>query len=132
MKKQKFHKFKQKAKAYHAILRFGIFNNYAVRPIEETISRINKYKGVIKNYIEYLREDLKLIYKDWKGGPKYKPDNRTGEQTYGYKSIEEIEGNLSYISDRFSAEFRLQWLLDLPEGYKKLAQDKINLTNNQV
>jgi hypothetical protein len=40
-------------------------------------------------------------------------DNRKGVDTYGYESEESILINLQYISDRFPAQFRLQWVLDL-------------------
>ena len=114
MKKQQFHKLEEKARIYNDIVRFHIFNDYAVRPIAEMANLIDKHRGVIENYIYFLRKATKRIYKEWGSEHKYEPDNRTGEKTYGYKSIEEIEGNLDYISDRFACEFRLRWMLGIP------------------
>ena len=42
-------------------------------------------------------------------------DYRTGEETYGYKSTEDVKERLDYISDRWYCSFRLRWLLDLIE-----------------
>lgn len=40
-------------------------------------------------------------------------DDRSGEETYGYESEQSVLYDLSYISDRWICEFRLQWLIDL-------------------
>ncbi len=40
------------------------------------------------------------------------PDFRPGAETYGFDNWED---NLSYISDRWMTEFRIQWLIDLIE-----------------
>jgi hypothetical protein len=40
-------------------------------------------------------------------------DDRSGEETYGYESERSVLCDLSYISDRWICEFRLQWLIDL-------------------
>jgi signal transduction histidine kinase len=47
-------------------------------------------------------------------------DYRNGYETYGYDSIEEIENNLVYISDRFGVAFRLSWLVKVPEEVDRL------------
>jgi hypothetical protein len=47
-------------------------------------------------------------------------DYRDGYETYGYKSIEEIENSLLYISDRFSCAFRLSWLVNVPDEVERL------------
>jgi hypothetical protein len=49
-----------------------------------------------------------LATTDYFGG-----DDRSPLDTYGYKSEEEISGNLFYISDRFNCQFRLDWVLGL-------------------
>jgi hypothetical protein len=126
MKKQIAKKWRDRTQIYHEIVRNHIFDNYAVRPLPEMIERIEKYRGVLENYIYSLRGYYTIHWRDslkrdkkW-GIQLHTSDLRRGWETYGYKSIEEIEGDLSYISDRFACEFRLQWLLDSPEGYKKL------------
>lgn len=40
-------------------------------------------------------------------------DYREGKDTYGYESLETIQYNLFYISDRWRASFRVRWLIDL-------------------
>lgn len=49
-------------------------------------------------------------------------DYRTGEETYGYKSIKDIKERLEYVSDRWYCSFRLRWLLDLIERGTKCDQ----------
>ena len=41
------------------------------------------------------------------------PDDRPGEETYGYKDEASIKSNLEYISDRWNCAFRIRWILDL-------------------
>jgi len=40
-------------------------------------------------------------------------DYRSGKETYEYESLESIQGNLSYISDRWRVAFRVRWLIEL-------------------
>lgn len=130
MKKQLAKKWRDKTDIYHDIVRHHIFNNYSVRPLPETIERIEKYRGVLENYIYSLRGYYTIHWRDSykrdkKGGYLFQPDFRRGWETYKYESIEKIQLDLSYMSDRFACEFRLQWLLDLPEGYKKLIESNV-------
>lgn len=37
----------------------------------------------------------------------------SGEETYGYESLEKIKSTLYYISDRWKSSFRVRWLIDL-------------------
>lgn len=57
----------------------------------------------------------------------YEPDTRTGDETYGYGSLGSIDSNLTYISDRCHATFRLTWLLELPERIALLSNNKQNV-----
>jgi hypothetical protein len=66
-------------------------------------NNINKNKFVIKKAIESLRLSLKHYGFDI--------TYLSGEQSYGYKSIESIESTYSYISDRFMCGNRLTWML---------------------
>ena len=50
-----------------------------------------------------LKRMLKLMSKD-------DTDSRRGQETYGFLNWKE---DLIYISDRWSARFRIQWILDL-------------------
>ncbi len=49
------------------------------------------------------------------------PDFRSGLETYGF---DKWQGNLSYISDRWMAEFRIQWLIDLIDHIEYLEKEK--------
>ena len=71
--------------------------------LDAAIKIIQPYGGTIAAQIGYL--DCRDGY--------FGPDRRSGKNTYGYKSEESILNNLQYISDRFNAQFRLQWVLDL-------------------
>jgi hypothetical protein len=50
----------------------------------------------------------------------YDPDRRSGEETYGYTSLESIESSLKYICDRWGCAFRLTWLLGVPSAVANL------------
>ena len=70
-----------------------------------TLKQIQTELSKIKPALEQLYD--KALYVD--------NDYRTGEETYGYNSIEDIKERLDYISDRWHCSFRLRWLLDLLE-----------------
>jgi hypothetical protein len=50
----------------------------------------------------------------------YDPDRRSGEETYGYTSLESIASNLEYVCDRWGCAFRLTWLLGVPNTVANL------------
>jgi len=114
-------RLKKKAAIWKNIIANHIFIDccYAL-PLEETIKRIKLHSGVIKKYRDYIALCVESICKKY--GLKYEPDTRSGAESYGYKSIEHVKGNLNYISDRFSAEFRLTWMLDLPSHIEGLPE----------
>ena len=58
---------------------------------------------LVKPYLEYL-------YKHYS---KKEKDYRNGTETYGYDSIDKITSDIIYISDRWSCQFRIKWLIDL-------------------
>lgn len=66
----------------------------------------------IVDTIDALKKERKSIIILWKFYDKKEKDRRSGNETYGYKNIKE---NLIYISDRFSCQFRIRWLIDLLE-----------------
>ena len=74
--------------------------------IEITCSKIRKYR----KYLQRMKSHRQQSEQDY----------RSGYETYGYESIENIETNLLYISDRFHAGFRLAWLVNVPEEVDKL------------
>ena len=63
-----------------------------------------------------IKKSLQILHSYWYG---YCNDHRTGIETYGFSgskkdfNIYYCLNQVSYISDRFCAEFRLKWLLDL-------------------
>ena len=62
----------------------------------------------IQSHLHPIKEDLLAMAKYYQDD-----DPRTGMETYGYQSVDAIKDNLYYISDRWSCEFRIRWLLDL-------------------
>jgi len=120
MKNSTFQRIQKKQAGRLEIIRNYIFENWCVKDVERTIAAIKKHQGTIQKQIEFIKIDGKKNsnFKDF----PWVADDRTGEQTYGYNSPEEIEGNLNYISDRFNCEFRLQWMLDVPENWRKLSK----------
>lgn len=104
----------KKAACWRRIIAYEIFNAYYYDgDYEGTLAKIRKHLPVLKKYLEYLHWSHAMLCKrqNW----KYEPDLRSGKETYGYKDQETNEANLSYISDRFAAEFRIQWMIDLVE-----------------
>lgn len=74
--------------------------------------KIHMLVSELAPYIKYLtslRDDLVEEEQDFRGG----------WDTYGYESIDSIYNNLEYISDRWCAAFRVNWLLGLihPEDW---------------
>lgn len=70
--------------------------------------------------LNYLRGSLyRQNLKDYRKGLELAlaPDTRRGWETYGFKDLESVQYNLSYISDRWYCEFRLQWMIDLVHWY---------------
>ena len=99
---------KRVRKKYWNLIFKEVFNNCNMEEfsIKGTCSRIKKYRKYIQKLRCYhqLRED----------------DYRNGYETYGYKSLESIENNLIYISDRFGCAFRLSWMVNVPEEVDRL------------
>jgi hypothetical protein len=85
-----------------------VFNNCDMndQDIKVTCSKIRKYRKYLQRMKSYHQRS--------------ENDYRSGHETYGYKSIENIGNNLIYISDRFSAGFRLAWLVNVPEEVDRL------------
>jgi hypothetical protein len=71
------------------------------RDIKVTCSKIRKHRKCLQRMKSYHQRS--------------EDDYRSGYETYGYESIEDIDANLIYISDRFGAGFRLAWLVNVPE-----------------
>jgi len=122
MKNSTFQRIEKKQAGRLEVIRTHIFENWCVKDVERTVIAIKKHRGTIQKQIEFIKIDGKKNsnFKDF----PWVADERTGEQTYGYNSLEEIECNLNYISDRFNCEFRLQWMLDVPENWQRLKATK--------
>ena len=129
MKNKTYNRLVEKARCYRQIIANQIFVDYLhKRPLDEVCERVKLHAPVIKKLRDQLERAMRRTYKQnvfvneqgIKYTPVFEPDDRTGDETYGYESLEAIEGNLEYISDRFSAEFRLTWLLGVPEKVELL------------
>jgi len=81
------------------------WNNAQNTTLLSALSIITPVYPLFKSELRYL----KLLNKV----NKETCDDRSGEETYGYESEESVLYDLSYISDRWMCEFRLQWLIDL-------------------
>lgn len=62
----------------------------------------------MEKFLPLLRE-LKRV---WNKLSKNENDYRSGEETYGYSSPDQIENTMCYISDRWKVSFRMKWLID--------------------
>lgn len=122
MKNSTYNRLQKKRYSWVNVIGNQIFVDYAAsRSLEDMCERIVRYRNVIIKLRNIIDLESKRRYRDTdvydENGKlyTYEPDLRTGDETYGYKSLESISNNLNYISDRFCAEFRLNWLLEVPE-----------------
>ena len=101
-KRKTHNRIQKKVKIWFKIL--GTFLNANYEGIDKTIPLIEKYRGVIR----LLRDQLQ--YEDYlfSGAVIYEE----------YKTKEDLESNMNYISDRWGDHYRLSWMLELPEKYK--------------
>lgn len=104
MKNSTKNRLEKKATARYKLLTKHVFSNFYRLgvPLETAKDIIRPYAGVIAAQSKWLAVD------DY-----YGRDERSPLDTYGYKSEEDIAGNLFYISDRFNCQFRLNWVLGL-------------------
>lgn len=113
-------RLQKKAEVLRHIISNEIFDDFTYRGLNETVERIEKHRKAIEKLLK-IEESINTV---WFRGLDRRypspPDRRTGYETYGYESIESIECDLRYISDRSYAEFRLRWMLNIPEEVKKL------------
>lgn len=103
MKRSTKIRLRKKAAARCALLTNKVFSNfYSVqnKDLQKAKEIISPYAGVIKAQLKWL------AMTDYFGA-----DDRTGEETYGYKDKESILMDLLYISDRYNCQFRLRWVL---------------------
>lgn len=95
--------------------------------------RLNKMSfDQIINELKSIEKELKEAYVlcvkgEYRFAKEYnsEPDLRTGFETYGYKTLESIKGNLEYISDRRNCTFRIRWILDLIDHKDEIKRDLI-------
>ena len=70
-------------------------------------------KMSLSDIIEKLKVIEPHLKKMYDIAIKNDQDFRSGKETYGYKSIERIKDDLTYISDKWNCSFRIRWILDL-------------------
>jgi len=130
MKRKTSNRLLRKERVYKEIIRKHIFNDYFYSgDLQSTLDSIEKYRGVLMGYLHCLYNYDNIHGRHFKkenkrNGWNFTPDTRTGWETYGFDSIESIEGNLSYIADRFGSEFRIHWMLDIHDGINELNNNK--------
>lgn len=112
MKRNTLNHLMCKSKSRRIILDKVFSNFYSLKDmtLDKAVAILTPFKGEIAAELKYLK--LLTILNGWE------TDDRSGEETYGYQDDEDILINLQYVSDRYSAEFRLQWVLDLIDKYK--------------
>jgi len=119
MRRKTSNRLKRQKATYKDIIANKIFDDYFYNgDLDKTIASIKKYKPVLEKFLFCLKNHDNLHGRHWKRwykrrGYNFKTDDRRGWETYGYESKETVEDTLRYISDRFSSEFRIQWMIDL-------------------
>jgi hypothetical protein len=108
MKRTTINRIQRKREHRYEILRRVFSNFYGLKDmtLPKAIEILKPHRGEIAAELRYLN-----WYDQMRGWMPL--DNRKGVDTYGYESEDSILINLQYISDRFPAQFRLQWVLDL-------------------
>lgn len=129
-------------RCYYNIVSQEVFWDFLYKRghLDAFISRAWKHRGVLKKYYKLLNENyLDPRYNNYRDRRKsysivfLQPDLRNGEETYGYDSVESIEGDLNYISDRFSSAFRIRWILDLLEkNVKNIGHSNKTMYNKSI
>ena len=104
MKRKTKNRLEKKAQERYEILTKHVFSNFYTQGIT-----LEKAKDIIRPYAGVIAAQSKWFAVD----DFYGRDDRSPLDTYGYKSEGDIAGNLFYISDRFNAQFRLNWVLGL-------------------
>lgn len=129
MKNKTINRLSRKAHSWHELIRNHIFVDYLhKRTIDDVVTRIRIYTPVLKKYKALLDAEYKKMCRKYRWF--YDPDNRSGKESYGYRSVEHVQAELVYISDKFAAEFRLQWLIDLPDNIIGTPETTPNETQN--
>ena len=102
---------------------FHLHDKIERQSLKTICDSLRKHMDVLKKLRDYhkFEEHLTDLWASRQlGTPLIGRDVRAGKDSYGYKSIEKIEGDLDYISDRFGCTFRLQWLIELPDAVDEL------------
>ena len=87
----------------------NVWDNGQNLTLSSALSIITPLLPIFKKELRYIKFLNKLN--------KETCDDRSGEETYGYESEQSVLYDLSYMSDRWLCEFRLQWLIDLIEKH---------------
>ncbi len=96
---------------------YKVFDKWYHRPNQEFdfdlfMEDLNKVEKCLRLLLRYLDKEDKKLCKEWKC--KYEPTRR-GFETYGFNNL---EGDFSYISDRWMSKDRVQWMLDAMYWYR--------------
>lgn len=87
--------------------------HYHLTLIDNAMKNFYNTSGITySDILKYLIPVKGLLYKEYELLVNDDNDYRSGEDTYGFDNI---RGDLSYISDRWRASFRVRWVLDLIE-----------------
>jgi len=123
MKRKLRTKLRRNHKIYNHIVANYLFNDYRYDGnYERFLEKLELYKGVVQRLI-YTEDNFSKIFypesKRWERRKhiKYgKIDEKLFQPFYnisGHTTYNDIEQNLSYISDRFLCSYRLRWMLGL-------------------
>ena len=104
MKRKTKNRLEKKSELRYKFLTKHVFSNFYTQGVS-----LETAKDIVRPYVGVIAAQSKwLATTDY-----YGRDDRSPLDTYGYKSEEDISGDLFYISDRFNAQFRLDWVLGL-------------------
>jgi hypothetical protein len=135
MRYKQARRLKNRYEVWRQLVRAAVFGRQdtfltaetAVANVESVLPLLKKMQRTLHTYpmlTSDRRERQRQLRVKRRYPVLYQPDLRTGWELYGYESEEDIIYTLSYISDRWNCDTRINWLVDLPSGYARLKHTK--------
>jgi hypothetical protein len=116
MKRSTKNRIKKKTKTWIALVYSKVFKNYLEGGrfnLDEICEGIEQCSGVLRCLCRATKQVYGHLYvKGYEIANPY--------DTYGYESLESIELDLKYMSDRFADPKKLLWLLYVPSEVTRL------------
>jgi hypothetical protein len=118
MKRSTKKRIKEKIKIWYSLVYSKVFKNYLENGefnLDEICRGIIEVSSVIRCLCREEKKKLRISYVGYEIPNPY--------ESYGYESLEKIELDLRYMSDRFHDPKKLLWLLYVPSEVARLKRE---------